>query len=450
MSDQKIEPELLSAYLDGELDPAQRRRIEQALADMPKLAQELQGLRALRQALRELPRQQAPSELAGRVLRRAERLHLVKGLPVRSVRVFRWSSALVAAIVLVAAGVGISIIYQLSHVETFDELMASKPVLRPTVPAMPVVVSDEKPGEAMALRSGGEAGETSGMTREPAVEAADRAAPTPAGSKPVMAMGTGSSPALAMATDHPAGRPTGSLLALADAYTQELVVPVKQLELAQSQLEAVLKEEGVRPLVASNDLVVVRTPPAAAAPERRTEQVLGNYIVYGTNTQLTRLRRRVSEVQSRLSPPVQPSAEEIMRRAALESEELDRVVPYKLPSPIAPEQPPGMARLGGGTLAVPAASPATVLGAAPTSSAPANQPSPRPLNQIWSYAPKAFEPPAGAAIQPNVEPMLITLISQAERPQGDSGGRTAGHEVRVEVRGPPAGPAPSSAPAAGE
>ncbi|RMF14244.1 MAG: hypothetical protein D6757_06625, partial [Alphaproteobacteria bacterium] len=49
---EEISPELLSAYLDDELDAEDRRRVEAALASSPGLRSELEELRAADEALR--------------------------------------------------------------------------------------------------------------------------------------------------------------------------------------------------------------------------------------------------------------------------------------------------------------------------------------------------------------------------------------------------------------
>jgi len=69
MSPSDTDPKLLvHAYVDGELDPAHALEVERMLADDPALAAERERLEALRGAIREqLPREQAPPELARRI-----------------------------------------------------------------------------------------------------------------------------------------------------------------------------------------------------------------------------------------------------------------------------------------------------------------------------------------------------------------------------------------------
>lgn len=63
---------LLSAYLDGELDPAARLRVEAALEEDPRLAERLGDLAAVRGFVRSLPRPTAGVDLAPAVIARIE------------------------------------------------------------------------------------------------------------------------------------------------------------------------------------------------------------------------------------------------------------------------------------------------------------------------------------------------------------------------------------------
>ena len=62
------ENELLSAYLDGELTPEERARVDQLLADNPAAGQLLDELRTLGVTMRSLPRQTLGEDLSGQVL----------------------------------------------------------------------------------------------------------------------------------------------------------------------------------------------------------------------------------------------------------------------------------------------------------------------------------------------------------------------------------------------
>jgi anti-sigma factor RsiW len=65
--------ELLYAYLDGELAPGERARLERELAADASLAAELERLRSVNGALDMLPGHEAPEEFTRRVLLAARR-----------------------------------------------------------------------------------------------------------------------------------------------------------------------------------------------------------------------------------------------------------------------------------------------------------------------------------------------------------------------------------------
>ncbi|MDZ4819750.1 MAG: zf-HC2 domain-containing protein [Planctomycetota bacterium] len=65
--------EMISAYLDGELEPQQQRLVEAQLAASPDLRQLLEELQSVRKSLSLLPRLSLDADFAERVLRRAER-----------------------------------------------------------------------------------------------------------------------------------------------------------------------------------------------------------------------------------------------------------------------------------------------------------------------------------------------------------------------------------------
>ncbi len=78
--DSKPNEELISAYLDGELDDAERQRVERWLAESAELRQLCAELRALGASVRALPRHKLDSDLAPAVLRRAEQAVLRSGV----------------------------------------------------------------------------------------------------------------------------------------------------------------------------------------------------------------------------------------------------------------------------------------------------------------------------------------------------------------------------------
>jgi hypothetical protein len=112
----QIDDELLSVYLDDELAPAERARVDERLAADPAARQLLDELRGVSRAMKELPAAKLGTDLRESVLRRAERAMLVPGelaspserekftpsFPIgRSKRAWFWAiSALAAGILL--------------------------------------------------------------------------------------------------------------------------------------------------------------------------------------------------------------------------------------------------------------------------------------------------------------------------------------------------------------
>ncbi|MBL7219150.1 MAG: zf-HC2 domain-containing protein [Phycisphaerae bacterium] len=100
--------ELLSAYIDGEVTGEESRSVEQAVAKDPELALELHELTAARRLVMGLARQRAPRGFVRKVMARAERKHLLGDHQAGGAfRAARWITLAVAAVVLLAAGIGI-------------------------------------------------------------------------------------------------------------------------------------------------------------------------------------------------------------------------------------------------------------------------------------------------------------------------------------------------------
>jgi anti-sigma factor RsiW len=59
--DDALDPDMLSAYLDGELTDAERAQVETQLASSPEWRQELAEVRSARDAVRGLPERDAPA-----------------------------------------------------------------------------------------------------------------------------------------------------------------------------------------------------------------------------------------------------------------------------------------------------------------------------------------------------------------------------------------------------
>jgi len=124
MSDKDKTTEQLSAYLDGELSDADRRKLRRAMEADADLSKELRKLQAVRELLGKLPKEQAGDEFVAGVLGRAERRNLIGSstapqAPPR-VRWVRWLAS--AAVLLIAAGIGVVVFVGLNQ-PTFPELV---------------------------------------------------------------------------------------------------------------------------------------------------------------------------------------------------------------------------------------------------------------------------------------------------------------------------------------
>jgi len=106
-----IEPEMLMAYADGELDPLDAKRVERAIAGDPALAQEVERHRALRKRISDsfasVADEQVPDRLAALLKGNVVDLPAPKTRPILT----RWreAAALAACLVLgLMIGIGVS------------------------------------------------------------------------------------------------------------------------------------------------------------------------------------------------------------------------------------------------------------------------------------------------------------------------------------------------------
>jgi cytochrome P450 len=106
-----IEPEMLMAYADGELDPLNAKRVERAIAGDPALAQEVERHRALRKRIADsfapVADEQVPDRLAALLKSNVVDLPAPKTRPILT----RWreATALAACLVLgLMIGIGVS------------------------------------------------------------------------------------------------------------------------------------------------------------------------------------------------------------------------------------------------------------------------------------------------------------------------------------------------------
>lgn len=81
MSNENNEREILSAYFDGELSPADRQRAEQMLEDSVNVRREIDEIAELSELVKSLPTATAPAELLPAVMQQAERETLLPSPP---------------------------------------------------------------------------------------------------------------------------------------------------------------------------------------------------------------------------------------------------------------------------------------------------------------------------------------------------------------------------------
>jgi len=105
-----IEPEMLMAYADGELDPLNAKRVERVIAGDPALAQEVERHRALRKRVSDsfapVADEQVPDRLAALLKSNVVDLPTPKTRPILS----RWrAAAALAACLVLGLTIGISV-----------------------------------------------------------------------------------------------------------------------------------------------------------------------------------------------------------------------------------------------------------------------------------------------------------------------------------------------------
>ena len=104
-----IEPEMLMAYADGELDPLNAKRVERAIADDPALAQQVERHRALRRRISDsfapVADEPVPDRLAALLISTVVDLPAPRTRPILT----RWrAAAALAACLVLGLMVGIS------------------------------------------------------------------------------------------------------------------------------------------------------------------------------------------------------------------------------------------------------------------------------------------------------------------------------------------------------
>lgn len=180
MSKRQEQLEQLSAYLDGELDDAERRDVEALLGSDPEARSLLDGLRQTSQLLGTLPRGTAPTGLAVSVTAKLERRELLGDSDVswmgKAGRTVSWSSRLA-----VAASIGlVCTAGWLGWYRTSEVSDAPKFAVGTDAPAESVVESNGElangksfPGDSIAGNTGLLAGEAIVSAGEKRVESAE-------------------------------------------------------------------------------------------------------------------------------------------------------------------------------------------------------------------------------------------------------------------------------------
>lgn len=104
---QKLTDEVISAYLDGELSPAQHTDVERRIQSSPRAQAQLEDFRKLSRLIQETPQERLPQEFSDQIMHLAERRSLLNDRSPEPVAVFRsWlrpalGVAAAAAVVLV-------------------------------------------------------------------------------------------------------------------------------------------------------------------------------------------------------------------------------------------------------------------------------------------------------------------------------------------------------------
>ena len=207
--------ELLSAYLDGRLNPSESARLEARLSSEPNLKATLEDLRQTRGVLRRLPQRRAPRDF-----RLTPKMAGIRPPEPRAYPVFRFATALTAFLFVAAVA-----------------LNAITPFAAPRLAAAPA------PGFGMGGGGGGAGGGGGGPDQFTAE------APVP------------QAPA---ATEAP---PQAPFAALAPTATPEGTLSIAQATAAASQAEDATRALGAAPSEEAN-----KTGPVGPAPAAETSQ----------------------------------------------------------------------------------------------------------------------------------------------------------------------------------
>lgn len=137
---------LLSAYLDGELDPARRQMVESALRSSPALAGRLRDLARVRDAVRALGPSAMPKDLAPAILQNIRNISNRVARQAEARRAWKRAALILSPVVGVAAAVLIA--WSMNGFGTTPEVPGPRVVERPDPPRpdpVEVVRADETP-----------------------------------------------------------------------------------------------------------------------------------------------------------------------------------------------------------------------------------------------------------------------------------------------------------------
>ena len=302
--------EQLSAYLDGQLDDAQKQAVEAALAHDEALARELEALRATQRLLRSLPQSKAPEDFVAGVLAQAERLHLT-GMQApaasRSAGSLRWLAT--AAVLALAACIGVVTFLALSNDgQSTDRLTLSDGKALPPMPAARQQASElqEAPAQlAMADETKAHAEYRAREVQASRMVAKDSVADgTIVNGGALMAAGRGE--ALSNVGELTAG---GDLLA-ASPLPDEIVIYADDPDVAARQVAAILESNAIAVSEADSDMAQAgyRTYPFGGGRQM--------YAVKASSGQIEQVRQAVEASLSPDVPKELATASESKRRAA--------------------------------------------------------------------------------------------------------------------------------------
>ncbi len=254
MSENEKIREQLSAYLDEELSPSERKRVQEALDESPELLAELDELRSTRKLLRALPLECADDDFALRVMAAAERGHLVGATaPHEQHHAFPWVRHLAtAAVLLIAVGVGVIVTVELWPPGPPGDGVARKQKDDADIELARDDTRTEKPeeklGKASVEHSDVEYGEKAGKgsTRRISRRGQPELPASPAPVKPVIGKEALDRSLKDGKRDDVFTKKVKAGSSVPDAYNE--VIYTDRLDAARSDVAAVLARNGIEPI----------------------------------------------------------------------------------------------------------------------------------------------------------------------------------------------------------